>query len=237
MAKVLVVSGGSRGIGFATAQRFAREGYRIINLSRRPCELPDVINIMVDFSAADWSEALAAVLSNVFPREGGRAEVALVHSAAVMTKGEVGGVDSEQFRQCFEVNVVAAAELVKRLLPYMAQGSSVVYVGSTLSEKAVSNTAAYIVSKHALIGLMRSTCQDLAGKGIHTACVCPGFTETEMLLEHIGSDEQVMASIVSGITQQRLLRPDEIADVIYFCSNNAAVNGAVLHANLGQIER
>ena len=47
----------------------------------------------------------------------------------------------------------------------------------------------------------------------------------------------LMASIVSGITQQRLLRPEEIADVIYFCSNNAAVNGAVLHANLGQIER
>jgi 3-oxoacyl-[acyl-carrier protein] reductase len=69
----------------------------------------------------------------------------------------------------------------------MGPGSSVLYVGSTLSEKAVPGSFSYVVSKHAQLGMMRATCQDLMGTGIHTAMVCPGFTDTEMLRNHLGT--------------------------------------------------
>ena len=90
------------------------------------------------------------------------------------------------------------------------------------------------MSKHALIGMMRSTCQDLAGQSIHTACVCPGFTDTEMLRQHVPAE--AMASIRAMSAYGRLIDPDEIAETIFWAASNPVINGAVLHANLGQRE-
>ena len=118
----------------------------------------------------------------------------------------------------------------------MQSGSSIIYVGSTLSEKAVANSFSYVTSKHAIIGSMRATCQDLAGTNIHTACVCPGFTDTDMLRTHVGESEDILTAIAEGVTFQRLLKPEEIAKTLYFCATNPAINGSVIHANLGQIE-
>ena len=81
---------------------------------------------------------------------------------------------------------------------------------------------------------MRSLCQDLAGKDIHTLMVCPGFTDTEMLRSHVPAD--AMASVASMSAYGRLIQPDEIADTIVWATENPVVNGSVIHANLGQIE-
>ena len=83
--------------------------------------------------------------------------------------------------------------------------------------------------------MMRSTCQDLAGQGIHTACVCPGFTDTEMLREHVPED--AMQAIASMSTYDRLVHPNEIGNALLWAADNPVINGSVLHANLGQIER
>jgi NAD(P)-dependent dehydrogenase (short-subunit alcohol dehydrogenase family) len=115
----------------------------------------------------------------------------------------------------------------------LPSGSSIIYIGSTLSLKAIANMSAYATSKHALIGLMRSTCQDLAGQGIHTACVCPGFTDTEMLKSYSGD---VVEQLKQRSTQGRLVAPQEIAEAVYFCATNSVVNGTVLQAESGLIE-
>ena len=94
----------------------------------------------------------------------------------------------------------------------------------------------YVTSKHAIVGMMRATCQDLANTGIHTVCVCPGFTDTEMLRTHVGQDEEILKSIASLSTFNRLINPEEIAAAIQFAAKNPVMNGAVMHANLGQIE-
>ncbi len=83
---------------------------------------------------------------------------------------------------------------------------------------------------------MRATCQDLIGKQIHTACVCPGFTATEMLEEHLGRNPEVLDQITASVVLGRLIRPDEIAATIWFCSQNPLINGASIDANLGQVE-
>ena len=110
------------------------------------------------------------------------------------------------------------------------------YVSSTLGTKAVANTHAYVVSKHAVIGQMRATCQDLVGKGVHTAAVCPGFTETEMLAEHLGANPKMREQINAKVVLGRLVQPNEIANTLWFCAQNAVINGAILDANLGQVE-
>ena len=135
------------------------------------------------------------------------------------------------------VNVSAINTLNRYLLPAMGKQSSVLYVGSTLSEKAVAGAFSYVISKHAQLGMMRASCQDLAGTGIHTAMVCPGFTETEMLKQHLGGDTSLMHEIGSQNGFGRLVDPDEIAAALIWAQANPVINGSVIHANLGQTER
>ncbi len=83
---------------------------------------------------------------------------------------------------------------------------------------------------------MRATCQDLVGRQIHTAAVCPGFTATEMLNEHLQANPALRDAIAANVVLGRLAEPAEIAETLWFCAHNPVINGAVLHANLGQVE-
>lgn len=234
MSNVAIITGASQGIGKATAGRFLQAQYKVINLSRSPCDLDGVINIAADLSAPSGIDAIAASLLQAL---GEPTQLVLVHNAAMMTKDTVSDLNADVLRSVLELNVVAPARLNVLLLPKMREGSSIIYISSTLGRKAVANTHAYVTSKHAVIGQMRATCQDLAGKMIHTAAVCPGFTETEMLKAHLGKNPELRQEITANITHQRLIQPTEIADTVWFCAQNPVINGTVLDANLGQIER
>lgn len=234
MNKCAVISGASKGIGKAAAQLLMDNGYKVVNLSRSECPVPDVINLAVDMTDADWlSKSGEDILSTV----GHPDQLLVVHNAAVLLKDTIESVGVKQFQDVMMLNVTAPAVLTGLLLPLMREGSSVLFISSTLGHKAVANSCSYVTSKHALIGLMRSACQDFAGSGIHTAAICPGFTDTEMLRGHIGTDPVVEQSIASTIAMGRLIKPAEIASVVLFCAQNPVVNGAVIDANLGQIEQ
>jgi 3-oxoacyl-[acyl-carrier protein] reductase len=230
--KYLLITGGSAGIGASTAERFVSEGYGVINLSRRPSPIPGVAHLACDLGSPEFVAALEAELA---PRLTEADTITLVHNAARMASDSAADTESRQLREVFEINLVAPNSLNRFCLPFMKAGSSIIYVGSTLSEKAVPNSYSYVVSKHAVIGMMRATCQDLAGRGVHTACVCPGFTDTEMLREHVPADAMDMVRAMSAFN--RLIEPAEIASTIFWAATHPVINGSVIHANLGQIER
>ena len=207
--------------------------YRVINISRSDAPHPDIHNQNIDLAEDDAADKIHA-LTTKFKFDG---EITLIHNAAELRSDSAVATDTADFRHTLELNVVAPHILNQIFIPIMNPGSSVIYIGSTLSEKAVANTYSYVVSKHAIIGMMRSTCQDLANTGIHTACICPGFTDTEMLRAHVGEDREVIQSISELSTFGRLVTPEEIAKTIMFAVENPVINGAVIHANLGQIER
>ncbi len=232
MSRILVITGASRGIGLATAQLFLDNGFKVINLSRSRSPLPEVEHIDTDLSRDDWDKSVSEKL---LPALDNAEQIVVVHNAGAIIKDSLQTLDIDAFKRVLNINVVAPALLSHLLLPSMRAGSSIIYVGSTLGEIAVPQSCAYVTSKHALIGLMRSTCQDLAGTNIHTACVCPGFTDTEMLRAHVGHSEEVLADIRQSVTQRRLIQPEEIANTIFFCAQNPVINGAVMHANLGQV--
>lgn len=229
-----VVTGASRGIGLEVASRFLQAGWKVMNLSRRPCPVPGVLNVEVDFSVGGWEARVSPALRDAIGTGGGR--VSLVHNAALYDRDDALSLSAEHLRRVLEVNVVVPAVLNGLARGLLTDGSSIIYVGSTLSEKAVRGAASYVTSKHALVGLMRATCQDLIGTRIHTACVCPGFTDTEMLREHVGSDEATLQAVAGRTTFGRLIEPREIADVVLFCASSPVLNGAVIHAHLGQLE-
>jgi 3-oxoacyl-[acyl-carrier protein] reductase len=228
----LVITGASAGIGHATAARFRAAGHTVVNLSRRPCTVEGVVNLRCDLGYAGF---LAGIQEQLAERLRSADRLVLVHNAARMLSDTVATTDSEALRGALEVNVVAPNTLNGFVLPFMRPGSAIVYVGSTLGEKAVPGSFSYVTSKHAMIGMMRATCQDLAGNGIHTVCVCPGFTDTEMLREHVPADAMPVISAMSAFG--RLIEPAEIAETIWWSAGNPVLNGAVLHANLGQVER
>jgi 3-oxoacyl-[acyl-carrier protein] reductase len=233
MSKYLVITGASKGIGKETAAIFLQAGWSVINISRSPCNIPNVINLTADLSTHNFGKRIETSLLKALKNP---SKISVVHNAAVNTKDNICNLEIDMFRENFEVNVVAPLQLNQLLLKKMPSGSSILYIGSTLSEKAVKNAASYVITKHALVGLMRATCQDLAGTGIHTACICPGFTDTEMLRSHLQQDETLIQSVANLTGAKRLINPLEIAEFIFFCANHEVINGSLLHANLGQIE-
>ncbi len=230
--KTLVITGASKGIGFATARKFCDEGHRVINLSRSPAPDDRVENHGIDLTVEGAEKTIKELLDLTLDP----GEIILIHNAAILVNDSVRDVNLDEFRDVLNLNVFAAQLMNQALLDKMRPGSAIIYLGSTLAEKAVANTFSYVTSKHAVIGMMRATCQDLAGSGIHTACICPGFTDTEMLQVHLGYDEDVPSEIAKLSTFGRLIAPEEIADTLYFAALNPVVNGSVIHANLGQVE-
>ena len=230
VSRLAIVTGASAGIGLATAARFLDAGHQVVNLSRRPCPLEAVTHIGCDL--ADPAFAVAETLS---PLLAGAERTALVHNASRLDNDTAATTESAALRAVLEVNVVAGNALNRVALPHMRPGSSILFVGSTLAEKAVPGSFSYVVSKHAQIGMMRALCQDIAGTGVHTACVCPGFTDTEMLRAHVPTDAMDAVRAMSAFG--RLIEPAEIADTLFWAAHSPVVNGSVIHANLGQRER
>ena len=220
--KYLVISGGSRGIGFAAIQLFAAAGYDIVNLSRSKPDFENLTHISSDFTDSQWTEACRPALEKSLAEA---AEIVLIHNSGLLLSDTIETVTADAMHRAMQVNVVAPSQLNQLVLPFMQEGSSILYVASTLGEKAVANTCSYVCSKHAMIGLMKASCQDLFGRGVHTAAVCPGFTRTEMLKDHVGQDESVLETIVQGVSFGRLISPEEIAETLWFASQNAVLNG------------
>ncbi|HMV49773.1 MAG TPA: SDR family oxidoreductase [Blastocatellia bacterium] len=234
MSETLVITGGSRGIGLATARLFLARGARVVNLARTACPLPEAIHLPVDLSQADFLHTIQASLSGAVETS---ERIVLVHNACVLENDEAARVDEDGLARSLAVGVTAPAFLNRLLVPLMRPGSAIIYVGSTLSEKAVAGLFSYVTVKHAVVGMMRATCQDLLGTGIHTACVCPGVTDTEMLRQRTQGRPEVLDELRSMTGAGRLIEPEEIARVIADAADQPVLNGAVLHANLGQRER
>jgi NAD(P)-dependent dehydrogenase (short-subunit alcohol dehydrogenase family) len=233
----LVITGASAGIGLATARRFLDAGFRVVNISRRPCPAEGVMQLTADLGDP---KSLAGIRAPLEAAVAGATRLVVIHNAARMLGDTASTTEDAALRAVFEVNLVAPNTLNRWLLPHMrtgnaGNGSAILYVGSTLSEKAVPGSFSYVTSKHALIGLMRATCQDLVGTGIHTACICPGFTDTEMLRDHVPTEAMGAISAMSAFG--RLIDPEEIASTLLWAADSPVLNGAVIHANLGQVER
>ena len=231
MNDICIITGASAGIGLSTAETFVNSGYTVINLSRRPCPVSSVINISCDLSEQNFLDGIAGRLTESLNKAN---KITLIHNASRLENDTAQETSNSNFRKILEINVVAPNTLNGFILPFMREGSCILYVGSTLSEKAVPGSFSYVTTKHAVIGMMRATCQDLAGSHIHTACICPGFTDTEMLRAHVPDD--AMASISAMSAFGRLIEPLEIAKALFWASDNAVINGSIIHANLGQIE-
>ena len=133
--KFLVITGASRGIGRATAELFLAADYQVINISRRDPQLEGVQHISADLAVTGWAEAVADIINQWIERA---SQITIIHGAGLLLKDNIDTVSAEDLHRVMQVNVIAPKELNQLILPSMAAGSAIIYVGSTLSEKAVA---------------------------------------------------------------------------------------------------
>ena len=224
-----IITGASKGIGRQTAQFFVDNEWSVISLSRTKPDNDAIGHIEVDlkdFNVTDLQDELIPLLQQA-------TKISLIHCAAIIKSDSIETVDEQVLRDTMEINVFSVIKLAQFLIPHMPKDSSIILVGSNLSYMGIPDCCSYIVSKHALLGLMRSMTQDLAYKGIHSCCICPGCVNTDMLKGLAKSRNSDVNDYKSFQLFNRFVEPMELAKYIYFCSENPVVNGGVMQATLG----
>ncbi|MFB3737808.1 MAG: SDR family NAD(P)-dependent oxidoreductase [Candidatus Velamenicoccus archaeovorus] len=243
--RVAIVSGGGSGIGAATARRFAVEGARVVVTGRRPEPLEAIaaeigaLAVPGDGTDPGVAERVVAATLERF----GRLDV-VVANAGVGFGGAVGDVDDERWHATLDVNLTAAMRLVRAgLPPLLERGGAIVLVSSVSALVSGTDSAAYVTSKAALLGLARSIAVDYGARGVRANVVCPGWVRTPMgdaemdaLARARGIDrEQAYALATAAVPLRRPATADEIAACCLFLASDEAsiVTGAVLVADGG----
>jgi NAD(P)-dependent dehydrogenase (short-subunit alcohol dehydrogenase family) len=244
--RVAIVTGGGTGIGAATARLFAAEGADIVVGGRRPGPLEDVAadvdGLAVAGDVADPAYAAALVTAAV-ERFGGVDVV--VANAGVGFGLAAGDVGDEPWQRTLDVNLSGPLRIVRAALPAMLDrgGGSIVLIASTSGLVAASESAAYVSSKHGLIGLARSLAVDYGPRGVRTNALCPGWVVTAMADRSIDrlagargiTRQEGYRASTAQVPLRRPAAPEEIAACALFLASDESsyVNGATLTVDGG----
>ncbi len=239
--KVALITGGSSGIGLATAKVFAEEGAEVIitgrnqeSLDKAVGELEHRVTGMVSDTAqlADI-EKLAAEL-----RSQGKQVDVLFLNAGIAKLAPIEQTDEALYDETFNINVKGLYFTIKHLLPLMGEGTSIVINASINAYIGMPNSSVYAASKAAVISLARTLSGELVSRGIRVNAISPGPINTPIFGKMGMSPEQLEAT-ATGIQQQvpmgRFGRPEEIAKAALFLASDDSsfVIGAELVADGG----
>ena len=219
--KVAVVTGGSAGIGLATAKRFAEEGAQVFITGRRQAELDKAINeighaaigIQGDVaSLADLDRIYATV-----KEKSGRIDV-LFANAAFYELGTFGEITEEHFDRTFNINVRGLLFTVQKALPLLADGASVIMTGSIASLKGFESFSVYNATKAAVRSFARSWIVDLKPRNLRINVLAPGHTQTPGL-DNLVNDE-IKAHWVGYTPVGRLGTGEDMANAALFLASD-----------------
>lgn len=240
--KVVLVTGGSRGIGRAVAVAFAKAGAStvVISYAGNEAAAQETVGLLqaagakaeaVKFDVSDTA-AGASAIENVVKTHG-RLDV-LVNNAGVAVDGLVMRVKDEDWDKQLDTNLKGAFALIRAASrPMMKQrAGAIINITSVVGEMGNGGQAAYSASKAGLIGLTKAVARELSSRNIRVNAVSPGFIGTDMT-SHL-SDE-LRQKMLEGIPLGRLGNPEEVAGAVVFLASDAAsyITGEVLKVNGG----
>ncbi|HEY7594017.1 MAG TPA: SDR family oxidoreductase [Actinophytocola sp.] len=229
MSRLVVITGGTKGIGAAISRRFADAGDKVVALGRADLDVTDEV-------------AVGHVLGSL-----GEIDV-LVNNAGIATSAPVHRTTVEDWQAQLEVNATGAFLCTRAVLPGMRERDRgrIVTVASTAAHVGQLYTAGYTASKHAAVGLMRTVAAEVAGSGVTANAVCPTFVRTDMTTRTIRrvaeatgqSEEDSETSIARLSPLGRLLEPDEVAFAVAFLAapEAGAINGQTIVLDGGGIQ-
>ncbi len=240
--KVVLITGGTSGIGRATAVAFAREGARVVVAGRRENEGAETVALIEEaggqglFVRADVSieEDVAALVARTVDTFG-RLDCAF-NNAGVMDFAPITEVSLEAIERVLAVNVRGVALCLMHQIPALLKsgGGSIVNTASFLGLRPSANSAIYNASKFAVIGLSKTVALEFASQNVRVNAVCPGIIETPMN-EGYRRDEKGRDALNAMQPVGRLGQPEDIASAVLYLSSPAAafITGTTLSVDGG----
>jgi gluconate 5-dehydrogenase len=240
--KVALVTGSTRGLGWAIAQALAGAGAHVVLNSRKPAEAAAKVQELASsglaasaaaFDVADEAAAVAAVGRIVSAR--GSLDV-LVNNAGVVHRGKFVDVTTEAWREVVDINLTACFVLAREAAPHMvARGAGrIINVGSVMSAVARWGAPAYVSTKHGLAGLTRAVAVEFGHKGVTCNMIAPGFFRTELNRSQ-QQNPKVSEQVKTRTPLRRWAEPQELAGAAVFLASDASsyVNGLTLYVDGG----
>lgn len=235
--KTAIVTGGTRGIGFATVKAFLENGARVYLFGSRKETVDKAISNLLAENPSYRVKGMYPDLSNAeemkeaflkIENEVGRIDI-LVNNAGISSKESIYDYTSEEFDRIMDINVKAAFNGIRAVAPMMkANGGGVIL--NTSSMVSIYGTAAgagYPASKFAINGLTKSLAREMGRDGIRVNAVAPGIVNTDMVKS---LPKEMRDQIRQGIPLQRMAKPEDIANAFVFLASDMAsyISGAVL---------
>ncbi len=229
MGRSVLVTGGNRGIGLATAQLLSAQGHRVAVTTRSGDVPPELFAVKCDVTDRDQVEdAFREVEAAHGPVE------VLVSNAGSTDDALLLRTSEESFTGVLDTNLTSAFRVAKRASRSMlrARWGRLVFVSSVVALSGGAGQASYAASKAGLVGLARSLARELGPRGITSNVVAPGFVDTDMTS---GLSQERREQVLAGTPLGRAATPQEVAAVLAFlCSDDAGyVTGAVLPVDGG----
>ena len=211
---VALVTGGSRGIGAAIAERLKADGLTVVTLGRTSGDVQ-----------ADVGDSASVVTAFADVRERFGPVLVLVNNAGERQDGLAVRMKAEQWESVIDTNLNGAFHCIRQGLDDMlgARWGRIVNISSVVAERANPGQSNYGAAKAGMLSLTRTIAREMARKGITCNAVTPGVIETDMTVD-------VADKLLAGVPAGRIGRPEEVAHAVSFlCSDGAAyVNGATL---------
>lgn len=240
--KTALVTGGSRGIGLATARAFAREGAAVVIASRdagsgeRAAAEIGAVFLQADVSSAADVERLLGAVGERF----GGLDYACNNAGAAAAPQRLADGSREEWDRLIAVNLTGTWLCMKHEIPLMVgrAGAAIVNVSSRLGLTANPfGLAPYIASKHGVVGLTKSAAVEYARDGLRVNAVCPGFVRTDMIAPVTGGTPEGEAPWGAMHPLGRIATPEEVAEaVVWLCSDRSSfITGVALPVDGGHL--
>jgi NAD(P)-dependent dehydrogenase (short-subunit alcohol dehydrogenase family) len=229
--KTAVITGGTSGIGLATAARFVDEGARVFISGRRQAQLDEALGqlgerangVRGDVGAgADLDRLYTAVA------EAGRGLDIVVANAGVTAVARIGDITEDHLDTLLSTNIKGVVFTVQKALPLLNDGASIIITGSTTAERGREGLGVYAATKAAVRSFARTWANELKGRGIRVNVIVAGSTATpgsDNLADQTSPGEsitQFRANRIAGIPLGRFGEPDEIANAALFLASDLA---------------
>jgi NAD(P)-dependent dehydrogenase (short-subunit alcohol dehydrogenase family) len=239
--KIALVTGGSSGIGLATAREFVKEGAYVFITGRRDRQLTEaveaigrnVVGVQADVSNLDDLDRLFARIQ----REKGRLDVVFAN-AGTARHAPLGAITEELYDSIFGANAKGLLFSVQKALPLLPNGASIILNASIVASKGLAANSVYSATKAAVRSFARTWTTDLKARRIRVNAVSPGTTDTpglNALLASSSVGEERRKAIATNVPLGRFGTPDEVAKAVLFlaCDDSSYITGAELFVDGG----
>ena len=231
-----LVTGGTKGIGLAITRMLLSEGYSVTATYASDNKTAQLIQSELSFQGfpieiIQASQSDKYQMSNLVRHMQDKASIdCVVCNAGITDRSRLVDISDESWEHVMQVNVNSNMSLIRDLYPNISSNSRIVFISSILGILPHSLSLAYGVTKAALIALAKNLVKEFAGTGTTVNVIVPGFVETDCQKE---KTEQIRQNICNKTAAARFAQPEEIADAVRFCVDNAFVNGSVIEVSGG----